>query len=166
MVYAVVGLEGAEIFLGNLGGAGWAVPTVLVILLLGFPVSLVLAWAYDLTPGGVVRDRPVAEDSERDVVEDEDEAPVTPVPLTDRRLIVGSTTSKREWRCGTFSASTRASSPTHTAFTTIPATRRFSSAFGRAISPPTRKRVPSVLSCRRGSRSSSRPRPGLAPKSL
>ena len=46
VVYAVVGLavgEGADIFLGNLGAASWAVPTVLVILLLGFPVSLVLA---------------------------------------------------------------------------------------------------------------------------
>ena len=59
VVYTVVGFgvsEAADIFLVNLGAPGWAVPTVLVILLLGFPVSLVLAWAYDLTPTGVVRD--------------------------------------------------------------------------------------------------------------
>ena len=59
VVYAVVALgvgEAADIFLGNIGPS-WAVPTVLIVLLLGFPVSLVPAWAYDLTPQGVVRDR-------------------------------------------------------------------------------------------------------------
>ena len=61
VVYAVVGLgigEAADIFLGNLGAPVWAVPTVLIVLLLGFPVSLVLAWAYDLTPTGVSNSAP------------------------------------------------------------------------------------------------------------
>jgi adenylate cyclase len=58
VVYVVVGLgvaEAADVFLGNLAPQ-WALDAALVILLVGFPVSLVLAWVYDLTPRGVVRE--------------------------------------------------------------------------------------------------------------
>lgn len=34
---------------------GWVVRSVIVLLLLGFPIALVLAWAYELTPDGVTR---------------------------------------------------------------------------------------------------------------
>jgi adenylate cyclase len=33
----------------------WAARTVVVVLLLGFPIALVLAWAYELTPDGLQR---------------------------------------------------------------------------------------------------------------
>ncbi len=33
----------------------WAVRMIIVALVLGFPVALLLSWAFDLTPGGVVR---------------------------------------------------------------------------------------------------------------
>src|SRR3954452_19034731 len=33
----------------------WAVRLIVVALVLGFPVALLLSWAFDLTPGGVVR---------------------------------------------------------------------------------------------------------------
>jgi TolB-like protein len=59
VAYALVGLgvgEGADIFLPQLGAPGWVVPVILAMLILGFPVALVLAWAYDVTPEGIVRD--------------------------------------------------------------------------------------------------------------
>lgn len=59
VVYVVVGVgvaEGADVFLGNLAPT-WVLDVVLVCIVLGLPVSLVLAWAYNLTPGGVVLDR-------------------------------------------------------------------------------------------------------------
>jgi len=37
------------------GAPEWVQPVILVLIVLGFPVALVLAWAYDLTPEGVVR---------------------------------------------------------------------------------------------------------------
>jgi len=58
VVYAIVGVgvaEAADVFLGNLAPQ-WVLDVVLVLVLLGFPVAIVLAWAYDLTPRGVVRD--------------------------------------------------------------------------------------------------------------
>jgi TolB-like protein/Flp pilus assembly protein TadD len=33
----------------------WAVRMIIVALVLGFPVALLLSWAFDLTPGGIVR---------------------------------------------------------------------------------------------------------------
>ena len=59
VAYVIVGIAtsgAADIFLPNLGAPGWVLPTVLVLLILGLPVSLVLAWAYEVTPEGVVRE--------------------------------------------------------------------------------------------------------------
>ena len=46
----------ADIFLPGLGLPPSALTLVLALLVLGFPVALVLAWAYELTPQGLVRD--------------------------------------------------------------------------------------------------------------
>ncbi len=46
----------ADVFLPNLGAPGWVLPTILGVLVLGLPVALVLAWAYELTPEGIVRE--------------------------------------------------------------------------------------------------------------
>ncbi len=57
--YAAVGIavgSAAELFLDNLGAPAWLLPTVLFLIILGLPVALVLAWAYERTPEGVVRD--------------------------------------------------------------------------------------------------------------
>lgn len=53
--YAVVGLavaEGASIFLPSLGFPGWTVNLVATLIVLGFPLAMVLSWAYDLVPDG------------------------------------------------------------------------------------------------------------------
>ena len=59
IVYSIVGLgvgEGANNFLTpDLGVPPWVPFVIGVVVLLGFPVALVLAWAYDITPEGVVR---------------------------------------------------------------------------------------------------------------
>jgi hypothetical protein len=33
----------------------WAMRLVVVLVLLGFPIALVLAWAYEMTPEGILR---------------------------------------------------------------------------------------------------------------
>ncbi len=38
----------------------WAPRLVVILLLLGFPVALVLSWAYELTPEGIKRTEEVA----------------------------------------------------------------------------------------------------------
>jgi TolB-like protein/Flp pilus assembly protein TadD len=56
IAYAVVGfivIQAADLLLRALQQPDWAYTLVVVLVLLGFPIALVLAWAYDITPEGV-----------------------------------------------------------------------------------------------------------------
>jgi TolB-like protein/Flp pilus assembly protein TadD len=56
--YAIVGwllVQAADILLGNFGAPSWVFQSFVTLLMLGFPVALFLAWAYELTPEGVRR---------------------------------------------------------------------------------------------------------------
>jgi TolB-like protein/Tfp pilus assembly protein PilF len=56
--YAIAGFvvaQVADIVMPGLQLPGWSVTFVLVLLLLGFPIAIALAWAFDVTPAGVVR---------------------------------------------------------------------------------------------------------------
>ncbi|UCC83666.1 MAG: hypothetical protein JSW46_01660, partial [Gemmatimonadota bacterium] len=58
IVYVVVGLvvvEAANNLLPALNLPDWSVTLVVALALLGFPVAVALAWAYDITPEGVKR---------------------------------------------------------------------------------------------------------------
>lgn len=46
-------LQAADILLPRLGVPDWGMSLVVVLLVLGFPVALVLAWALEVTPDGV-----------------------------------------------------------------------------------------------------------------
>ena len=56
VAYAVVAwlvAQLAEFATGTFGAPGWVLRTFVVLLLLGFPVAVTLAWAFDLTPSGL-----------------------------------------------------------------------------------------------------------------
>ena len=53
-------LEAADAVLPRLGLPDWSVNLVLALVLLGFPLALVFAWIFDLSPQGVVRTEPVS----------------------------------------------------------------------------------------------------------
>src|SRR6202051_3008793 len=40
----------------------WAVRLVVLLLILGFPVALILSWAFEITPEGIKRESEVAPD--------------------------------------------------------------------------------------------------------
>jgi adenylate cyclase len=52
---AFVILQAADIMLPRLGVPDWAMSLVVVFVVLGFPLTLVLAWALELTPEGIKR---------------------------------------------------------------------------------------------------------------
>jgi len=59
LVYLIVGwvvMQVGEVVLEGLGVPGWALSLLIVFVLLGFPLALVLAWAYEITPLGIRRD--------------------------------------------------------------------------------------------------------------
>jgi formylglycine-generating enzyme required for sulfatase activity len=54
-VVAWVVVEAASIVVPELMLPAWLTRAIIIVALLGFPIALVLAWAYDLTPSGVQR---------------------------------------------------------------------------------------------------------------
>jgi adenylate cyclase len=63
LVYSAVGwalLEMADVVLPRLGLPDWTVNAVLAVVLLGFPIAIVFAWIFDLSPQGVVRTEPIS----------------------------------------------------------------------------------------------------------
>jgi adenylate cyclase len=63
VVYAGVAwllLQLVDVIFPPLGLPEWSIPLVLVIAAVGFPVALVLAWVFDLTPEGVTRTQTAA----------------------------------------------------------------------------------------------------------
>ena len=62
--YAVIGwliLQIGDVAADSLGFPGWFMPMLFVLLGLGFPVAVVLAWAFELTPDGMKRTGAVQE---------------------------------------------------------------------------------------------------------
>ncbi|MEY2585457.1 MAG: hypothetical protein QOD80_1483 [Verrucomicrobiota bacterium] len=57
----------------------WAVRLIIVALVLGFPVALFLSWAFDLTPGGIVR---------TDDIETKPAAPIIKPPVPEKSIAV------------------------------------------------------------------------------
>jgi len=55
IVLAWLILQVADVFSSNLGLPEWAFKLAFFLLLIGFPIALVLAWAYDLTAEGIQR---------------------------------------------------------------------------------------------------------------
>ena len=47
----------ADLVTDNFNAPDWVMQMIIAVLVVSFPVSLVLAWAFDLTPGGFVRAR-------------------------------------------------------------------------------------------------------------
>jgi TolB-like protein/Tfp pilus assembly protein PilF len=77
-VYAGVGFvvaQAADIAFPALGLPEQALTLVVVLVILGFPIALVLAWAFELTPDGLVRDEP-----------DPASDPISPAPPRTRGL--------------------------------------------------------------------------------
>ena len=59
IVYVLVGwvlMQIGEVTFEALGLPEWALSLLIVIVLLGFPIALVLAWAFELTPEGIRKD--------------------------------------------------------------------------------------------------------------
>lgn len=66
LVYAAVAfaiLEAADIIIPALGLEEWTIRWVIALALIGFPVTLILAWVFDFTASGVVR-TPALEEAE------------------------------------------------------------------------------------------------------
>lgn len=55
VVGAWVFVQAADLVADNFNAPDWVMQMIIALLVLGLPVSLILAWAFDLTPDGIVR---------------------------------------------------------------------------------------------------------------
>src|SRR5436309_6722875 len=62
VAYAVVAwliIQAASILLPTFDAPSWAMKVIVLVLVLGFPAALVLSWAFEITPEGIVRETDV-----------------------------------------------------------------------------------------------------------
>jgi TolB-like protein/tetratricopeptide (TPR) repeat protein len=60
--YAMVAwllLQLADLVLDNISAPAWVIQAIMLVLAIGFPLALLFAWAFELTPGGLKRDAEV-----------------------------------------------------------------------------------------------------------
>src|SRR3954466_5549351 len=58
VAYAVVGwllIQAASILFPTFEAPAWVMKVVVAVVVLGFPIALILAWAFELTPEGIKR---------------------------------------------------------------------------------------------------------------
>jgi len=62
VVYLIVAwilAQVADLMLENFEAPGWVIKVILLVLIIGFPISLVFAWAFELTPEGIKKEKDV-----------------------------------------------------------------------------------------------------------
>ena len=75
VVYALVAwllAQVADLVLGNFNAPSWVMQSFLFLLVAGFPVALIIGWAFELTPQGLRREAPTSSD-----VEPQDQTPAS-----------------------------------------------------------------------------------------
>ncbi len=85
ITYAVAGfvvIEAADILLPALNLQDWTVTLVVALTLVGFPIAPGLAWAFDVTPSGVVRTGPSSQTATTSEASRSDEAVLVAEPPT------------------------------------------------------------------------------------
>jgi hypothetical protein len=50
-------LQVGDVVLGNISAPGWVFQVILLLLALGLPIALLFAWAFELTPEGIKREK-------------------------------------------------------------------------------------------------------------
>lgn len=55
IVVAWLILQVCDVVLGNIGSPPWVFKVILLLLCIGLPIAVIFAWAFDLTPEGIMR---------------------------------------------------------------------------------------------------------------
>jgi hypothetical protein len=49
----------ADLMLESFNAPGWVIQTILVVLIIGFPLALIFAWAFEMTPEGLKKEKDI-----------------------------------------------------------------------------------------------------------
>jgi hypothetical protein len=59
LVVAWLLVQVTDVMIDNIGAPDWVFSTILMVLGIGFPLALVFAWAFEMTPEGIKREHEV-----------------------------------------------------------------------------------------------------------
>jgi hypothetical protein len=62
IAYLIVGwlvMQVSDVILNNIEAPDWVFKAILLVVGIGFPISIVFAWAFEMTPDGLKRDHEV-----------------------------------------------------------------------------------------------------------
>ena len=59
LVVAWLVMQVTDVVINNIGAPGWVFQVILLVLGIGFPVVLIFAWAFELTPDGIKKEKDV-----------------------------------------------------------------------------------------------------------
>ena len=62
IAYAVVAwlvMQFADVVLNNITAPGWVFQAIMLLLAIGFPIVLVFAWAFEMTPEGLKKEKDI-----------------------------------------------------------------------------------------------------------
>jgi TolB-like protein/Flp pilus assembly protein TadD len=59
---AFIIMEAGDIMLPRLGLPDWTVTFVIILLIIGFPITILLSWIFDITPEGILKTEPIKVD--------------------------------------------------------------------------------------------------------
>ncbi|MGB5488578.1 MAG: hypothetical protein WBN06_14395, partial [Lysobacterales bacterium] len=62
IAYAMVAwlvMQFADVVLNNIAAPGWVFQAIMLLLAIGFPFVLITAWAFEMTPEGIKREKDV-----------------------------------------------------------------------------------------------------------
>ena len=64
---AFIILEASDIMLPRLGLPDWTVTFVIVLMIIGFPITAIVSWIFDITPEGLIKTVPLNEEKKREI---------------------------------------------------------------------------------------------------
>ena len=64
---AFIIMEAGDIMLPRLGLPDWTVTFVIILLIIGFPITVILSWIFDVTPEGILKTVPIKEEKEKGI---------------------------------------------------------------------------------------------------
>ena len=62
---AFIILEASDIMLPRLGLPDWTVTFVIILIIIGFPITAILSWIFDITPEGLMKTVPLNEEEKK-----------------------------------------------------------------------------------------------------
>jgi len=62
---AFIIMEAADIMLPRFGLPDWTVTFIIILLIVGFPITIILSWIFDITPEGLMKTEPVKDEGKK-----------------------------------------------------------------------------------------------------